>query len=233
MKIKKTHGVITSIKNLSKTAKEIEFTLDEPLDFIPGSFVNIFMDIEGEKVRRAYSISSSDDTQKNITVSIRLTPDGKMTPVFWNRDLLGEKLELMGPLGLNTVDKIEHTKIYLFAFGIGAGVVKSIAEHFSNKESLEKMIIVTGSRSEDEILYKKYFDMLAHTHPKIEVEYVVSRPKEDSAFKKGYVQNHIEGRDFNNCSVYICGQENACTQLVQKIKESNPTDCTFLVEAFH
>lgn len=233
MKITKTFGTIKHIQDLSKTAKEILIDLDTPILFTAGSFVNIFMNIEGEKVRRAYSISSTDVEQKSITVTIRLSPKGKMTPLFWENDLTGQKVELMGPLGLNTADKMKHKKIYLFAFGIGAGVVKSLADHFNSSEHATSITIFTGSRTEDEILYKQYFDELHTTNKKVHVSYIISQPIEGSLFKKGYVQDHLGDLDFNESDVYVCGQESACTQLVEKIKNTSPTDCEFFIEGFH
>jgi len=244
MKIKKLTGTITKITDLTETSKEVEISLPENLDFIPGAFVNFFMEINGEKVRRAYSITSSDKDQKNVAVSLRLSPGGKMTPLFWQNDLTGTKIELMGPLGLNTADKMKGAKIYLFGFGIGAGVVKSLADYFVNKSDIEKVVIITGSRFENEIIYKDYFDNLAKAegaesvggaggHDKVYVDYIISRPTENSTFKKGYIQDHVVTFDFNNSDVYVCGQESACQELVEKVKATNPTGCAFFIEAFH
>jgi NAD(P)H-flavin reductase len=233
MKIQKLTGVIKEILDLSPTAKEVLINFQEPFDFIAGSFVTIFMDIDGEKVRRAYSISSSDTEKRSITLSIRLSPKGKMTPLFWNANLIGQKIELMGPLGLNTADKMNKSSLYLFGFGIGAGVVKSLADHFSKKESVDTLVIMTGSRSEEEILYKNYFDTLAQSSPKIKIEYIVSQTQDNSNFKKGYIQNYLEDFDFNNSDVYVCGQEKACNELVEKVKKHNPINCDFFIEGFH
>ena len=233
MSIKKTFGIITNIKDLTKTSKEVGITLGEPIGFVAGSFVNLFLDIDGEKVRRAYSISSSDKEQNIITVAIRLSPAGKLTPIFWNKNLVGEKVELMGPLGINTADKMNHKKIYLFAYGVGAGVVKSLADYFCAEDGITDLIIMTGSRFEDEIIYKAYFDRLAEVYPKVRISHIVSKPQENSSYKKGYIQDYIDNLDFNNSDVYACGQESACASLVEKIKNSNPKDCAFFVEAFH
>ena len=149
MNIKKFTGEITKTIDLSKTAKEISIKLSEPIDFHSGSFVNVFFDINGEKVRRAYSISSASSEHNYISISVRLSPKGAITPIFWKGDMIGKKIEMMGPLGLNTVDKMNHDKVYLFAFGIGVGVVKSIADYFSNIKKIKSLVIVTGSRSED------------------------------------------------------------------------------------
>lgn len=233
MNIKQIPGTIRKISNLSATAKEVTIDLTAPLGFTAGSFVNVFMDIGGERVRRAYSIASTMSEQQRISIAVRLSPDGTMSPSFWKNNLVGTKLDIMGPLGLNTADKMSRAKIYLFAFGIGAGVVKSLADHFSKSDQSREIVIMTGSRSEEEILYKDYFDALATEHKNVKVTYIVSKPSETSSFKKGYIQNNIEGFNFNKSDVYVCGQEAACNQLVEKIKETNPTDCDFFIEGFH
>lgn len=233
MNIKKFTGEITKIIDLSKTAKEVSIKLSEPIEFLPGSFMNIFIDLNGEKVRRAYSISSSINDHNNITLSIRLSPSGTVTPIFWSKDMIGSTLELMGPMGLNTVDKMHHDKVYLFAFGIGVGVVKSITDYFANIKKVEHLTIYTGSRSEDEIIYKDYFDNLAKDSNYISVKYIISNPISEVGVLKGYIQNFIEDLDFNNSDVYVCGQEKACSDLVGKVNSMNPSDCNFFIESFH
>ncbi|QQR64516.1 FAD-dependent oxidoreductase [Candidatus Kaiserbacteria bacterium] len=230
--MKKLTAHITHIKDLSKTAKEITLTLPEQIDFIAGQFVNIFMDIDGVSVRRAYSISSSDDYQSHISLSIRETLNGVISPLFWKTDLTGTTLELMGPLGLNTADKMKSPRAYLFAYGVGAGVVKSVLDHVIKKGIAEKIVVMTGSRSEDEILHRDYFDSMAQEHPIIEVRHVISKPA-TAGFREGYIQDHIDGIDFNNADVYACGQGVACDSLVEKIKAQNPENCHFFIEAFH
>jgi phenol/toluene 2-monooxygenase (NADH) P5/A5 len=233
MSIKKYKGKITNIIDLSKTAKEVHVELDDAMEFAAGSFVNVFMDIDGVKVRRAYSIASASDNHKNIVLAIRLSPDGVMTKLFWTKDMKGEIVELMGPLGLNTVDKMNHRKIFLFAFGIGSGVVKSIAHYFSFIEKRGELVIMTGSKSEDEIIYRDYFNGLARDFDHVRALHVVSRETENPKTLKGYIQDHIDKFDFNNSDVYVCGQEKACTELVDRVRLMNPEDCHYFIEAFH
>lgn len=233
MSIKKFTGEITKITDLSKTAKEVTIALSEPIEFLPGSFMNVFIDVNGEKLRRAYSISSSMNDHNVITFSIRLSLNGTVTSLFWNKDMTGEKLELMGPMGLNTVDKMKHDKVYLFAFGVGVSVVKSVSDYFTHIKKVEHLTIYTGSRTEDEILYKDYFDNLAKENSNVSVKYVISNPMEGSNAPKGYIQDFIGDLDFNNSDVYVCGQEKACSALVEKVNTMSHTDCSFFIEAFH
>jgi glycine betaine catabolism B len=234
MSITKTTGTITHIVDLSKTAKDVTITPLQKIDFIAGHFVNIFMNINGEKVRRAFSISSSDTERDTFTLSIRESLKGVMSPLFWQKDLTGTTIELIGPLGVNTADKMRAERAYLFAYGVGAGVVKSILDHVVAKGIAQKIVIMTGSRSEDEILHKAYFDSMAEKYPHIEVRHAISQPTvADTLLRIGYIQDNIDGIDFNNSDVYVCGQEVACDSLVEKIKSQNPENCNFFIEAFH
>ena len=216
MNIKKITGKIIKISDLSKTAKEIMIDLSEPLEFNPGSFVNVFFDINGEKVRRAYSISSTSKNNKNITLSIRLSPNGAVTPIFWKKDMIGEQIELMGPLGLNTVDKMNQNKIYLFAFGIGVGVVKSIADYFTETKKVNNLTIISGSRCEEEILYNDYFKEISDKYKNVSFSNIVSRGDLESKIRVGYIQDFISDYD-----------------LVAKVTSLNHTNCKFFIEGFH
>lgn len=232
MNIKKTTGKITKIKDLSSTARDIEIELFEPIDFIAGSFVNIFMDIDGEKVRRAYSISSSDAEKNKINISVRLTIGGKMTPEFWKKNILGSEIEVMSPLGLNTADKMLSRKKYLFGFGIGAGVIKSLLDHFERDKNTKEIFVVLGHKSESEDLYRKYFTEVAEQSNKTKIKHIFSRPENKDSIK-GYIQDHLAEYVFSNSDIYVCGQEKACEQLIEKIKLTKPKNIKTFVEGFH
>ncbi len=233
MNISTYNGTITNIIDLSETAKEIEVTLTSPLYFNPGSFVNVSLQIDGVTVRRAYSISSSNTNPFIISFAVRLIPQGVFSSAFWDRNMLGKSIMLMGPLGKNTAEVMKHINIYLFAFGIGAGVIKSLADHFATKEDIHHLTIMTGSRYPNEILYKDYFDHLAKTYPHVNVHYVISNNHSNTGFLNGYIQDHISTCDFNDSDIYICGQSSACNELTNKIKSMMPQNSSFHIEGFH
>jgi len=231
--MKKIPAILSAYRDLSPTAREIILTPSEPFPFVAGSFINLFITHEGKTLRRAFSLSSSDRNPDTLSVSVRLSPQGAVTPLFWQESLIGTHVEIMGPLGLNTADKMHHRRVFLFGFGVGAGVVKSLVHHFTETKSVDELTIMTGSRADDDILHKDYFDRCAHTYPFAHLSYVVSQPQPDSPYKKGYMQEHLGGMDFSNADVYVCGQTVACDALIAEVKKTNPTDCTFFVEAFH
>lgn len=230
--IKQITGTITKVRELSSTAREYTITPSESLEFVAGAFVNLFIDHEGRTIRRAFSMSSSDQDRHSFTLTIRLSPDGELTPILWSKDFTGEQVKLMGPLGLNTADKMQCDKVFLFGFGVGAGVVKSLAEHMLQRSSINSVTIVTGNRSVLEILHKDYFDYIASSRDSITVKYVVS-DKNQTGYPSGYIQDHLTGYDFSNADVYMCGQGVACTALETAIKATSPQNYNFFIEDFH
>ena len=230
--VKKIAATITSVTDLSPSARSITLTPEAPFPFSAGSFVNVFIQAHGVTERRAFSISSTESLTHEFTISVRLNTKGSVSPVFWQPDIIGTKVEVMGPLGLNIASKMSGDRIFLFGFGVGAGVVKSVADHFISKPDTKAITIITGNRDATEILHKNYFDSVS-TDPRVTVIYVVSQVTPGSSYPVGYIQDHISGLDFNNSLVYVCGQEIACSTLVDRVKATEATNCQFFIEAFH
>jgi NAD(P)H-flavin reductase len=233
MKIEKMIATISGVRDLSPTAREIELTLPRPLTFVPGAFINVFFPVAREKIRRAYSISSDPAQNTTITISIRNVSGGKAGQFFWNDDIIGNNVEIQGPLGLNTIDKMQKPRAFLFGFGIGVSVIKAVAHALVNNPRVEEIVIMTGNRDESEILYKEFFERLADSFPHVSFTYALTRGDRSRGIPIGYIQDHIGDFDFNDADVYVCGQEAACTALVDTIKKKRPSNSAFLVEAFH
>jgi NAD(P)H-flavin reductase len=233
MSIKKLTGVITATTDLSPTAKEVTLTLDAPLTCLPGSFINLFMDVDGVQVRRAYSVVHTDTEKRTLTIAVRHTLTGTMTPEFWKPEIIGRAVTIMGPMGVNTADTFTHPHVFLFAFGIGAGVIRAVADYAQHSSRTTSITIVTGSRNEEDIIYKTYFDALQQKDPRISVRYVLSDPSTPQYPYTGYIQNNIDDLVYNDADIYMCGQVAACDGLMKKIQEQNPQNVTFFFEAFH
>lgn len=232
MMVKRMSADIGTITDLSPTAKEVTLRLSEPLGFVPGAFVNVFMDDHGTRIRRAYSISSDESSQDAITLSIRKGSAGGMSERFWNEGIERAPLEIMGPLGLNTADKITGTNVFLFAFGIGVSVIKGLLPHLLRRSDITQITVMTGSRNEKEALYKDFFEDASRTDPRLRVATILSQPMDDAYPLKGYLQDHIDGLDFTDASVYICGSKTAAESLKAAIEHEGSSVREYLVEAF-
>lgn len=234
MKIKKLTATITSFRDLSPTAREITIELPESLDFTAGAFVNTFFDVAGETIRRAYSISSDENDQRHITLSIRKVPSGKAAEFFWKPDIVGSTISIMGPLGINTADKLTKRRLFLFGFGIGISVIMAMLRHALERDDINEIVVMTGARDESESIYLDEIEKLSQTSKQVTFRQVLSRPHHPKAFgsRTGYIQDHIDGLRFDDADVYVCGHKVACDSLVETIQKTHPSECVFHVEAF-
>ncbi len=232
MNLVNTKAKIAEVIDLSPTSRELTIVPKKTFDFVPGMFVNIFIEHGGKKIRRAYSISSDPAQKDSFSISARLLPAGEMSPIFWAEDIVGKEITVMGPMGFNTLEKITKDRVFLFAFGIGASVIKSIAHELSKRENIQKFCIVTGNRNEREMIYKEFFEGLTKENKNIFVRHVLSRPDNPNYEFTGHVPDFIRDLDFSNSSVYACGSTKACEALKQKIESMNPVDTEIVLEAF-
>ena len=230
MTISMMNAVITAVRDLSPTARELTIVPERPLSFTPGMFVNIFMKSENGMIRRAYSISSDSDG-KEFTIAARLLADGAMSPRFWQPDIVGTPIEIMGPLGVHTTDSMKAHTAHLFAFGIGAGVIKAVAERLLKRADLTRLVIVTGNRSHEDMPYGDEFTKLAAHDSRVTVRHVFSRPQVPYAFTV-YVQNHISDFNVTDSDVYICGPTRACESVSEYFKSTSMLPATLQIEAF-
>lgn len=232
MPIQKTSAVIKETRLLTPTACEVTLTPREPMPFLAGQFVNVFREQNGVKVRRAYSITSDTKEPSILTLSIRYLEGGSISPFFFSPECVGKTVELMGPLGINTADKITKSRVFLFGFGIGAGVIRSVALDLIKRPSVTSITIMTGSRDESDIVHKDFFDALKESDPRVSVTYVITDPGEDTTYPRGYIQNHLSGLDFNDADIYVCGQTVACDALIETVRQSGAIDFNTFIESF-
>lgn len=229
--LKRLPAHISLITELSPTAREVELTFPEPLGFIPGAFVNVFM-TEGEtKMRRAYSISSDEGVQNKISLTIRKGSTGGMSERFWEPSVHTAPLQIVGPLGLNTVDHITRNRVFLFGFGIGVSVVKGLANALLARDELTELTVVTGSRNEEELLYKTFFEQLQKEDARVKVRFVLSKPHDTAYAYTGHIQEYLDDFAMTNATAYLCGSKEACTDLRERITE-RAENVEFLIEAF-
>lgn len=233
MNIKRLPATITRITDLSPTAREITLTLPEPLDFIAGAFVNVFITHDGVRNRRAYSISSDEDSKSEITLSIRKGSQGGMSELFWSPDVKEMPIEVMGPLGLNTADKITEPRVFLFSFGIGVSVIKGLLHHLRARKDIQEITIVTASRTEEEVLYKEFFETEKAADPRIKTRFVISNPLDPSYTYTGKLHDYVTDFTFEHATVHLCGKKDACASLQEAIQHQPYGDSAqFLIEAF-
>ena len=153
-------------------AFDVPATLQIPFQFKQGQYITLKLNINGEEVRRSYSICTSPYSEKELRVAIKEVTGGKVS-TFINRNLkVGDTIEVMTPMGnFHSVLSGSNKKNYvLFAGGSGITPMMSILKSVLHIEKQSNITLIYANRNEDSDIFKNELEKLVsenNTHLKI------------------------------------------------------------------
>lgn len=197
-------------------------TFDMPSDlqkvfkFRQGQHLTLKADINGEDLRRSYSLCSSpNDSQWKVAV--KLIPGGKFSS-FINSELkAGDFIEVMSPSGTFGVEvNAEKPKNYIF-FAAGSGitpVLSMIKAHLqSEPNSTCKLFYV--NKTAKSIIFKEELEQLRNTYfGRLEIYYFLTKERRDIELFNGRFDDEkmqVLTKTFidipDTSEVFLCGPE--------------------------
>jgi len=151
--------VITEIEE----AKTIVFEQPVPkLQYKPGQFLALIADIDGKSVRRSYSMSSSPFCDEDLAVTIKRVEGGVMSNYLNDTIKVGDRIDVMEPMGSFTTEFSPDNKRHLIMFAGGSGItpMMSIAKSTLKVESDSVVSLIYANRDIDSIIFKDEFQRL-------------------------------------------------------------------------
>lgn len=216
------------IKDVNKeTSDTVSISFDIPSElkdkftFKSGQYLTLKTTIEGEEVRRAYSLSTSPD-ENEWRVAIKQVSKGKFS-TYAQSLKPGDEVEVMAPTGNFTVNSTEPKNYVLFAAGSGITPIISIAKYLVKANDSNTITLFYGNKSENETIYKAELDELSNKNDHINIVYVYSRQEVDNNLLKGRIDadkiealyaNYLSNQSVNE--VYVCGPE----EMIFAVKDS-------------
>lgn len=220
---------IKQVTRITPQAVEILFQVPEDLDkdfsYQPGQYLTLKTEIDGNEVRRAYSISSvpSDDF---ISVVVKQVEKG----VFSNYAMSlksGDKMDVAAPDGLFVYEHEEQSK-GLLGIAAGSGITPIISIVKSALESHEenKVALIYGNQSVAQtIYYEQLNDLKDQYEDRFILKYCFSREERDEALfgriNKGnlnyFLKQDCKGWEFDEA--FLCGPEPMIEETSQNLVE--------------
>ncbi len=144
---------------------EIPPDLKERFTYKSGQYVTVRRIEHGKEIRRSYSISSVPEDSL-LAITIKEYSSGKMSPILCRSIKAGDQLDLMHPEGRFTGDFGPDNKRNIYLIGAGSGITPliSIARTVLEKEPRSTVILLYGSRTESQIIFRSELDRLAALH---------------------------------------------------------------------
>ncbi|MCB9353091.1 MAG: phenylacetate-CoA oxygenase/reductase subunit PaaK [Lewinellaceae bacterium] len=207
---------------------EVPAELREPFRFIQGQHLNIRTEIDGEEVRRSYSICTGTHEQ-DLRVAVKKV-DAGLFSTFANEILqAGDTLDVMPPQGhFYTELDPGHRNLYVaFAAGSGITPVMSILKTTLVQEPQSRFILFYGNRGFDHIIFREQLEALKNLYPdRLAVHHVLSRESLGSDLFAGRMDadkcrsyGRLLFRAADVDAYFICGPEEMTFEMKRTLEE--------------
>ncbi|MFO8146614.1 MAG: 2Fe-2S iron-sulfur cluster-binding protein [Bacteroidota bacterium] len=230
---------------IRETPEAVSLSFDIPQDlkdkfnYKAGQYVTIKTVIDGEEIRRAYSLCSSPHTHE-FKVTVKEVPGGLFSGFANNKLQAGDILEVHPPEGKFIFEPGVIPQTYAaFAAGSGITPVLSIIKTVLIREPESKFVLVYGNKSLDETIFFKELLELQVKHPeRLFIEFIYSQSREENAqFGRietstvNYVlKNKFKGTSFK--TFFLCGPEPMINSVTEILKQNGIPEENILFELF-
>jgi ring-1,2-phenylacetyl-CoA epoxidase subunit PaaE len=203
-------------------AVAISFAIPEPLReafaFEPGQFLTVRATINGQDVRRSYSISSPRSLltqQGELTLGIRPVEGGVFSNWAAAELKAGDTLRVMPPEGRFTVHKPRALHRVGFAAGSGITPILSIMASTLEESPDAKFTLVYGNRRMASVMFNEALQDLKDRYPgRLTLIHVLSRQAQEVPLLEGRIDGNKVREIINTLlpvgsmdEVFICGPE--------------------------
>lgn len=149
-----------------------------PFTFLPGQYATVTSEIDGKKVRRSYTISSSPSQRDYIELTVKREQYGLESRHLHDRVDPGDLIEVAAPAGSFFFTGQEAEGIVLIAGGVGITPMMSVLRYLTDRAYPHDIHLLYGVRTPADIIFRQELDHLARRHPNVHVSIIVSQPGE-------------------------------------------------------
>ncbi len=155
---------------------EVPPELKEEFAFTQGQYLTFRINVNGEELRRNYSLCDSPDEDR-LRITSKKVEGGRVSGYLNEQLKEGEVLEVMPPMGnFHTPLDPSNTKEYVaFAGGSGITPVMSILKTVLYREPKSRFTLFYGNRDAESVIFRKDLDKLEEEYPdRLKVVHVFS-----------------------------------------------------------
>lgn len=199
--------------------------LKEIFQYKQGQYITLRTHINGEEVRRSYSVCSSP-LDNELRVAVKKVAHGIFSTYANEHLQKGAILDVMPPMGkfFTELNPLQQKNYAGFASGSGITPLLSIIKTTLRTEPKSSFTLVYGNRNRHSIIFKEELEALKNLYmDRFRVIYILSREKTDAAIHFGRIDGEKckalcdKNIDVTNTDAYfLCGPEN----MIFSVKET-------------
>lgn len=210
---------VKEVVNETPDAITIYFEQPEtPIKYKAGQFFTLMPEIDGKKVRRAYSVCTCPETDPNPAVTVKRVEGGLVSNWLNDHVKAGDTMEVMEPMGNFTTDLDSSRKRHLVLFGGGSGItpLMAIAKVVLHEEPQSFVSLIYANRDTESIIFNDQLDQLMQKYKdRFRVIHVLETAEAGWGGPTGWLNTDLIGNLLKelpkvkeeSTAYYICGPE--------------------------
>ncbi len=220
---------VTDIRRETGDCISIAFNIPAELQhrfrFIQGQYITLKTTLDGEEIRRSYSICSSP-LDHELRIAVKKVEGGKFSTYANSLLRVGDVLDSMPPMGKFFTALNPQTKKYYTAFASGSGItpILSIIKTSLLTEPLCHFTLIYGNRNRHSIIFKEALEALKNRFMgRLNIIYILSREKTDAPIHFGRIDGQKSSLICSNLinplqqdAFFLCGPE----EMIFSVKET-------------
>ena len=202
-------------KIVAKDYVELLLHLKKPLDFVPGQYVVLIDNIDGQVVSRAYSLASPPSLalkEHLIKLLIKKKEKGFYSVFVYDKMEKGRVIKVMGPAGNMLLSNAPTKNYYFIASGSGIAPFISMVYHLVENKNYNKIVLIHGEKRKEYLPYEEELRSLPITYLP-----VLSREEREGYFY-GHVQDVLPNYIDKEGSYFICGMPKMVEEVESMLK---------------
>lgn len=158
-----------------------------------GQHVAIKATIDGKTVTRSYTPTSNNLDLGELSLVIKVYPDGQLTGKYFANLRVGDEVQFRGPKGAMRYRSGYCKKIGMIAGGTGITpmyqLIRAICE---DERDTTEVSLIFANRSEDDILLRKELETFARRYPNnLKLWLMLDHPPAEWSYGSGFVTADI------------------------------------------
>ena len=205
---------VTNIKPETANAKVKSFRLKLPawMRHRAGQHYDMRLTAEdGYQTQRSYSIASEPEREGEIDITVERIDDGEVSTYLHDVLILGDRVEVRGPIGGYFVWEATMTEpLLLIAGGSGVVPLMSMIRHRAAAGAKNPTTLLYSSRKFEDVIYYDELEKLRSANHGLQVFHTLTRSQ--PADWKGYTRRidqdmlkEVAGPLGRSVQVFICG----------------------------
>ncbi len=170
-------ATVTAIRDETPTVRSLTLGVPAWAGHRPGQHLDLRLTAaDGYSVERSYSIASEPERADEIEITVERIDDGEVSPFLDDVVVVGDRIEVRGPIGGYFVwEAALGGPLLLVAGGSGVVPLMAMLRHRSRVASRVPTRLLFSSRHPEEIIYREELDRLASNADGLEVFHTLTR----------------------------------------------------------